>query len=112
VSGFGYPDVEAGIVDQDNQVVAPHLEVLLERPEQTIVGSDLCDHLDQAEGRESLHPVPQRGSGLSHLRTAEGLDGGGGIPHPERANHACPVEIARRLASGDEDARCTPLDHQ
>ena len=112
VRGLGHPDVEAGIVDQDDEVVAPHFEIIPEGSQEPVVGPDLGNDLDQPKGGEPFHPIPQRGAGLSHLRAPEGLDGGIGVACPECADHTGPVEIARRLASGDEDARRAPLNHQ
>ena len=69
---LGHPEVEAGIVDQDDEVIAPHFEIIPESPQQPIVGPDLGDHFDQPKRGEPLHPITQRGAGLIHLRARRG----------------------------------------
>src|SRR3954469_24770125 len=106
------PEVETGIVDQNQQVVAAHPDIFPQRSKQPIVRLDLGQDLDYPEGGQPLHGIANDGTRLLHLGSAEGFDGGTGIPLQQRAHQTRAMEITRRLGGGDENARLAPRGHQ
>ena len=68
---LGHADVKAGIVDEDDEVVAAGSEVGPERAEQPEVRSELGDHLHQAESGEAFHRVADGRPGGGHAGPAE-----------------------------------------
>ena len=90
---FGDAQMETGIVDEDDQIVAACAEVFPKRPQQPPVGAELAEDLDDAEGREALHRIAHRRARLRHARAAERVDRGVGVPCAQSANDAGAVQI-------------------
>jgi hypothetical protein len=112
VRRFRHSNVETGIVHQNDKIVSAQVEIIPERPQQAIVRPDLGDYFYQTECREPFHPIPEGGASSGDLGAAQGLDDGIRIAGPESANDARSVEIARRLAGRNKDARPGSPDHQ
>ena len=108
---LGHPDVKAGVVDEDDEVVASGPKVVPHGAQEPPMRSQLCHDLHHAEGREPLHAIAEGGARALHERPTERLDLRVGMSGEEGADHAGAVEITRGLAGGDEDTRRGPCDH-
>ena len=104
VRRLGHMQVKPGIVDENDEVVAVARELALHAAQQQVVRGNLLDDLHDAERREALHRKQHPGTRLGHARPPEGIERGVWQPFAQRAHHCRPMEIARWLARGKEDA--------
>jgi hypothetical protein len=97
--------MKAGIVDQDDQVVAPLGESAAKGAEELVVGRDLVEDLGETHHGVLLHRPDHGRAGLTDQGPTERLDHRVGEPGPERPHHGGAVEIATRLPGRDQDFR-------
>jgi hypothetical protein len=97
--------VIAGIVHQDDQIVALGAERLAHAAEQAVMGGDLGQGLDEPDDGERLHAVEHGRARALEQRTAKRfqLDAGQALPQGRR--HGGGVRVPRRFARRDVDAR-------
>jgi hypothetical protein len=112
LSRLGHPEVEAGIVHQDYQIIATHPEVSLERPKQAVVSPNLRDDFNHAECRQTFHWITDSGARLLHPSPAQCFEDSRGVTPGERAYDLGRMKISGGLAGGDENARRAPRLHQ
>ena len=65
---LGHADVEAGVVDEDDEVVSVRPEVGPERAQEPQVGAQLGHDLHQAEGGEPFHRIAHRARPAAAMR--------------------------------------------
>src|SRR5437667_6775433 len=70
-SRFGHAKMEAGIVNQNDEVVAPGPKIVAERVQQAEMRAELRDHLHETERGQPFDRIADSGAGLGHPGSAE-----------------------------------------